>query len=167
MAIQEKYKMGTIILMEKGISRQMYMVTSGSVGLYMNYGKKDEYLIGLCNKGTVFGEMGILCHKESIYTAVAETDVTAVTFSEHELDEFVREYPEKTIGIMKSTARINSILSLNLKMMVEDSKQEEMILKSLSEALKTSESDDNDYEEIEDDHNKGKWQYFGSEHNNL
>lgn len=161
MAMQEKYKKDAIILMENGVNRQMYMVLSGTVALYMNYGKADEYLIGLCNKGTVFGEVGILCHRPSVYTAVAETDVCAATFSEYELGEFVREYPDQAIGIMRSAARINSVLSLNLKMMVEDSKQEEIILKSLSEALKANESD-SDEEENVDDHNIGKWQYFDS-----
>lgn len=154
MAMQNKYEEDTIILREKGVNNQMYMVTSGTVALYVNYGKEEEYLLGLCNKGTVFGEMGILCHSPSIYTAVAVTDVVAATFSEHELDYFIKTYPDKALGIMRSTARLNSVFSLNIKMMMEDHKKDVELLKMYSDAMNA-----NDIQDEYDDSMDGIWHY--------
>lgn len=153
MAMQKEYQEDTIIITEKGVSRQMYMVLSGSVALYVNYGKDGEYLLGLCNKGTVFGEMGVLCHAPSTYTAVAVTEVIVAVFSEFELGYFIKTYPEKAIGIMRSTARLNSVLSLNLKMMIEDSQSEKQLLNMLSDAMK-------DDEEVEGDSKNEKWRFL-------
>lgn len=123
MGMQETIAEDTVILREKVQNKYMYMVTQGTVALYMNYGTPEEYLLGLCNKGKAFGELGLLCHDESMYTAVAVTDVTLVRFSEFELDSFVKGYPEQALGIMRSIARINKILNLNLKMTLTEAHQ--------------------------------------------
>lgn len=140
MAMQETLAENTVIIKEKKENDMMYMVLSGTVALYINYRKDDEYLLGLCSKGTVFGEMGLLCHEPSMYTAVSLSEVKVASFTEAELEQFVITYPGQTLGIMRSTARMNKVLTLNLKMLMEDNKEEARLVKMLSEAMK----DDND-----------------------
>lgn len=125
MGMQKTYAEDSLIIMENTINKYIFMVLEGSVALYMNYKKPDEYLLGLCNKGNAFGEVGVLCHEESIYTAVAATDTVVAVFSEAELGSFVRGHPDQVIGIMKMMARINRILNLNLRMVIEDNKSPE------------------------------------------
>lgn len=151
MAMQERYEEDSVIILEKGVNELMYMVISGTVALYVNYGKKDEYLLGLCNKGSVFGQMGLLCHAKSMYTAVAETNVEVATFSEFELDHFIKTYPDKALGIMRNTARLNQVLSVNLSMMIEEHKLDSKMLDMYKDAM---------MDKIDDDPN-GQW-YFRS-----
>lgn len=124
--MQEKYKEDTVILREGEEGKYMFLVIEGNVALYINYQKENEYLLGMCNKGNVFGEMGILCHDLSMYTAVAVNDVKAVKIAEEELGSFIKKYPEQAIGIMRSTARMNKVLNVNLKMLMEESQQMEL-----------------------------------------
>ena len=159
MAIQEKYEEATIILKEGSNREQMFMVISGTVGLYVNYGKPNEYLLGLCNKGTIFGEMCILCHTPSMYTAVAETDTVTANFSEHELDFFIKSYPDRAIGIMRSISRMNNILSVNLKMVLTESQKEPAFLDILSDALNNIYSNSDSINE--ENELRGHWHYIG------
>lgn len=142
MGMQHNYPEGTIIINEKGMHQLMYVVLKGTIALYINYKQEDEYLLGLCTKGTTFGELGILCHSPSMYTAVAESDAIVVTFSESELGTFIERYPSQALGVMRNTARINKILSLNLKMALNDSQKELDMIKSMSVALHDKELKD-------------------------
>lgn len=140
MGMQEKISEGTVIINENSVNKYMYLVIKGTVALYVNYKKPDEYLLGLCNKGKVFGEMGLLCHGESYYTAVAETDVTVALFSEFELEHFIKGYPTQALGMMRAVARMNQVLNVNLKMIMEENKQyekmnREMYMKAVSGSI--------------------------------
>lgn len=146
MGMQETYNEDDVIIYEKADSRFMFMVLEGSVALYINYKQEDEYLLGICNKGNIFGEMGLLCHDANLYTAVAFTKVTVVRFSESELGSFIKSFPEKALGIMRNTARMNKVLNLNLKMVMKDSQQLEMYKQMYSEMI--SENEDEKEEEV-------------------
>lgn len=135
MGMQETYEEDEIILKEKSEDRFMYLVLEGSVALYMNYRKKDEYLLGVCNKGNTFGEMGLLCHEENMYTAVAFSKATVAMFSEFELGSFIRGYPDQALGLMSNIARMNKVLNINLKMVLEDNQQLELYKKMYSEIM--------------------------------
>ena len=120
MGMKAAFPENSVIIKEGRINPGMYIVTSGVVALYANYKKEDEYILGVLSKGKAFGEMGLLCHEKSPYTAVANTDVELVTFSEFELGSFIRSYPDQALGIMRSIARINKMLSLSCQLMSED-----------------------------------------------
>jgi len=158
MGMQREYKEDAIIIMEKTINKHLYMVLDGTVALYINYKKPDEYFLGLCSKGNAFGEIGVLCHEESIYTAVAVTDVQLALFSENEIDSFVKGYPEQAIGVMRLMARINKLLDLNLRMVVEEQKY-------LSKQNTASCKDDKEADEKESTNNNSQMprcQFCGS-----
>ena len=110
----------SVIIKEGGIHTFMYMVIKGNVVLYMNYGKEDEYVLGAVSKGMTFGEIGLLMHEPSLYTAVSFSDVELARFSEFELGTFIKGYPEQALGIMRSIARINSMLNMNCQLLAEE-----------------------------------------------
>lgn len=136
MGMQMSFPEDSIIIRENSNSQYMYIVVKGTIALYMNYKKKNEYLLGLCSKGKTFGELGVLCHEKSTYTAVATDDVAVVAFSENELENFVKKYPLEALGVMRNMARMNNILNLNLKMVMsenEDSGAYDEIVKKMVE----------------------------------
>lgn len=136
MGLQKIYREDDIILKEKELNKFMYTILSGSVALYINYQAGDEYLLGVCGRGKTFGEMGLLCHEPSMYTAVAVEDVKVAIFSEYEMDAFIKGYPNQAIGLMRNIARINKLLNANLRMAVEENMQSEKLIQIAKEYKK-------------------------------
>lgn len=137
MGMQMDYKEDDIILKEKAESRFMYLILQGEVALYSGYQTKEEYLFGLVGKGKTFGEIGLLNHENSIYTAVAVTNVKVAVFSEFELGSFIRNYPDQALGVMRSVARMNKVFKMNLKMVMEENKDYAKYKEVYLEAMKS------------------------------
>lgn len=154
MGLQLEYKEDDIILKEKASNHHMYLILEGSVALYSNYGTPDEYLYGILGKGRTFGEIGLLTHEDSIYSAVAVSNVKVATFSENELDHFIEKYPDYAIGVMRSIAKMNQIFRANLKMVTEEFKDYAKYRTLYEDVIKLS--TDPDSEESEEAKRRGK-----------
>lgn len=120
MAIQRTYKEDEIILTEGNFNKHIYMVIEGQAALYMNYGKSDEYLIGICGSNKIFGEVSALSETEATYTAVAFSDIKLAILSLDELESFLKSNPEQSLTIIRSLTRYNQILSLNCKQLLTE-----------------------------------------------
>lgn len=107
-----------IVLREGDRVPYMYYVLSGAVVLYLNYREKDEVVLGVCSKGKVFCEMGVLNDSPSLYTAVAyENETALLRITQDNFVEFIKKYPENTIDILKNMANINGMLAKNLELL--------------------------------------------------
>ncbi len=119
-SIQSKlriYEEDSVILRETEQHPYMYKILSGSVALYINYGQKDEYLVGVLAKSRVFGEIGLLCDKPNIYTAVANERTTVMTIDERNLGDFIAGNHVETLNIMRNMANIIQALRANVSML--------------------------------------------------
>lgn len=116
----KKFAENTVIVKEGEMQTEMYKILSGKVAVYINYGKKNEYLLGLLSEQKCFGEICILCNKPSPYTVVAVYDVLAMRVSENEFDEFIQNNTRNASDIIKSLAREVVNLRLNLDMVFDD-----------------------------------------------
>ncbi|MCR5327490.1 MAG: cyclic nucleotide-binding domain-containing protein [Saccharofermentans sp.] len=97
----ETYNYGTIIFKQGEIGKCMYIVHSGRVNIYSNYGEVNEVKLNEVVPVACFGEMGMLSDEPRDTTAVAEESGTEV--------EIIR--PEDLEGIFKtSPAKIDMIL---------------------------------------------------------
>lgn len=70
------YPKGTIIYKKGEVSNCMYILHSGSVGIYYNYGEANELMLTELLPVAFFGEMGMLAGKERSATAVAKSNET-------------------------------------------------------------------------------------------
>lgn len=122
MGLQLDYNEDDVIMTENTPGRYMYLILDGSVALYSNYKTPEEYLYGILGKGKTFGEMGLLTHEESIYTVVALSKLKVAVFSENELGSFIKGYPEHALGVMRSIAKMNQLFRINLKMVIDENK---------------------------------------------
>ncbi|MBE5847456.1 MAG: cyclic nucleotide-binding domain-containing protein [Lachnospiraceae bacterium] len=111
------YDEDTVILRETEQHPYMYKILAGSVALYINYGQKDEYLVGILGKSRVFGEIGLLCDKPNIYTAVANERTTLITIDERNLGDFIAGNHVETLNIMRNMANIIQALRANVSML--------------------------------------------------
>lgn len=144
MGLQLDFNEDDVILTEKSPSRFMYLILEGSVALYTNYGTSDEYLYGLLSKGKTFGEIGLLNHEENVYTVVAISPVKVAVFSENELGNFIRGYPDHALGVMRSIAKMNQIFRVNLKMLMEENKDYSSYKALYEDAIKQSTDTDSE-----------------------
>ncbi|MGN0711676.1 MAG: Crp/Fnr family transcriptional regulator [Anaerovoracaceae bacterium] len=110
----------TVIIKEGEYKNEMYKIISGKVAVYLNYGKKDEYLLRILSESQCFGEVGILCQKPSIYTVVALYDAMVMRISEEELESFLQNNSQNALNIIKNLAREVLNLKCNLDMMIEE-----------------------------------------------
>ena len=104
-------KRNEIIFNEGDKSDCMYDIRMGRVGIYANYGTKEEKLLTELGKDQFFGEMGIIEGYPRSATAVAMGDMTELTvIAKDEFEDYCKRNPEKTILIMKNmSARIRDL----------------------------------------------------------
>lgn len=104
-------KRNEIIFSEGDKSDCMYDIRVGHVGIYANYGTKNEKLLTELTTDQFFGEMGIIEGYPRSATAVAMDDVTELTVvSKSDFEDYCKRNPEKTILIMKNmSARIRDL----------------------------------------------------------
>lgn len=76
----------------------MYDIQQGRVGIFLNYGEKNEKKITELFPGQLFGEMGLLDHAPRSATAVAlEDDTVLDTISEADFMAYFKEQPTKVL----------------------------------------------------------------------
>ena len=96
-------KRNEIIFSEGDKSDCMYDIRVGTVGIFANYGTKEEKLLTELGKDQFFGEMGIIEGYPRSATAVAMGDMTELTVvAKADFEDYCKRNPEKTILIMKN-----------------------------------------------------------------
>lgn len=115
-----EYKEDEIILKQGDPDKSLYKILSGQVAVYINYGKDDEYLVGIQSFPSCFGEMTILSDQPSFYTVVAFTEAKILCVPEENFEEFIQKNPANAISIMKTMAKNISLLNMNVKMLNEE-----------------------------------------------
>lgn len=116
----KKYAADEIIVREGENTACMYSVISGRVVLYLNYGTKDELLLGIVAKNKIFGELSLTAASPSLYTAVAYDDVTLMEITKDILGSFIESNPHAAIGIINNLSGINSILRKNIDLLLRE-----------------------------------------------
>lgn len=130
----------TIILKEGDRNTCLYKVVYGSLTYYINYGKEDEFLIGVLGKGKCFGAVGFLSKQPSPYTYVTNSESLILEVQEKDFQDFVTKNPKNAIDIMTSMSKQVSLLQTHLSMLIgelnDDSQKKKMLTDSLKEKIK-------------------------------
>lgn len=107
----ETYKYGTIIFKEGEVGKCMYILHSGSLGIYSNYGADNELKLSEVAPVACFGEMGMLSDEARNSTAVVEANDTEVEIIRpDDLEELFKSCPAKIDMILKNLSyRLRSI----------------------------------------------------------
>ena len=105
------YPYGTIIFKEGEVGKCMYIVHSGKVGIYSNYGAVGEVKLTESVPVACFGEMGMLSDDPRNSTAVVEAGDTQVEIIYPEnLPEIFKSAPAKIDMILKNLSyRLRSV----------------------------------------------------------
>jgi len=114
------YKTDEVIFKENSSTGCMYLVKSGAVVLYLNYGKDNEHLLGAVSHGKIFGENGLNINGVQIYTAVALGDTTVIKITRSNFREYVVNNPDTVLGLIRSLTNVNALLKENIDMLIEE-----------------------------------------------
>lgn len=116
----QKFPEDSIILREGELRDEMYKIVSGKVAVYINYGKENEYLLGILGEQQCFGELGILCRQPSMYTVVAVYDVLAMRISLDEFSGFLKNNNKNAINIIRNLSWCMVNLKGNLDLVLDE-----------------------------------------------
>lgn len=116
----QKFPEDSIILREGELRDEMYKIVSGKVAVYINYGKENEYLLGILGEQQCFGELGLLCRQPSMYTVVAVYDVLAMRISLDEFGEFLKKNNKNAIDIIRNLSWCMVNLKGNLDLVLDE-----------------------------------------------
>ena len=120
MAQMKQFEEDAVIISEGEINPKMYKIVSGKAAVYLNYGKDDEYLVGIMGQHKCFGESGPICNMPSFYTVVAYTDVLLLPYSKDDVDRFVKENHKDVFDIMKNMTNTMNVMKRNIQMLMEE-----------------------------------------------
>ena len=96
------YRRNTVVFREGDPGDCMYQIETGMVGIYHDYGGKNETQIATLDSGKVFGEMGLLDHApRSATVVVLEKDTMLTKISEESFLAFFEENPYVILDIMQ------------------------------------------------------------------
>ena len=103
-AVMKNFEERHVIFSQGQVDPYLYKIMSGKVGLYVNYGKPDEKLVGITTAPNYIGTMNAVASTPSSYTAVTLTKSMLLQLPEAELTTFAKSDPGTAVGLMKTLA---------------------------------------------------------------
>ncbi len=95
----KKYQKNNVFL-HHSTTPEMYIILTGTVGIYLNHGKRNEELFATIGSGSVFNETAFI-NNNARFTAVALKDVIVLPISQNTLPDFIKCEPEMTLELLK------------------------------------------------------------------
>lgn len=96
----KKYGKGEIIVQEGSGASEMYVLVSGSVGLYKNYQKFNQIDMGSIRAGESFGENALFLDRSQSATMVAVNDSVVMTITAKNATEIFSKQPEIAYSVI-------------------------------------------------------------------
>lgn len=93
----------------------MFLLYTGKMGLYYNYGKENEICLAtICEKGSSLGEMGLLEGEPRNGTAVALEDTKVLEIRKDNLEAFLFAHPNGGVKMIQDLANRFKSVSMQL-----------------------------------------------------
>ncbi|NCC64072.1 MAG: cyclic nucleotide-binding domain-containing protein [Spirochaetia bacterium] len=129
---------GTVIYAQGAQCSSMFLLKSGTVGLYLNYHTPKQFqLLEISKPDSSLGEMGLFDNEPRNATAVARTDCVLIEISQENFPAFITDHPQETRQMILD-------LSQRFKAAVQEVKSShELIIESL-DALKEAQANKKD-----------------------
>ena len=112
-----KYAEDSVIISEGEKIDKMFKVVSGGVAIYLNYGKENEYLVGVLTEKRHFGEEGLLSDKPSVFTAIAFEETHLMAIGASEFEDYLRNNYQNMLSIMRDMSEKITTLKANLNLL--------------------------------------------------
>lgn len=116
----KQYKEDDVILREGEKTDILYKMISGKAAVYLNYGTKDEYIVGILSEQSYFGELSFLLEQSETYTVVAVSDALIMHITREEFEEYVRRNAGNAITLMKALAKKVGMMQRHIGLAIEE-----------------------------------------------
>ena len=116
----KQFKEDDIILRQGDVSECMYKIVYGKAAVFINYGEKDEHLIGILSEQKCFGAFGPVSGIGEPYTVIAVTDMLLMHKGSDNIAEFIRENPRDAILLMKNMINMIDIMRTNIGLLMDE-----------------------------------------------
>lgn len=121
---------GTVIYEQGTECSTMFLLRSGTVGLYLNYHTPQQFQLSeISLPGSSLGEMGLFEEDPRNATAVALTDCVLVEIYHEYFPSFIAAHPDETRQMILD-------LSQRYKMLLQEVKNSHLIIQESLDALK-------------------------------
>ncbi len=100
-----QFKKDEVIFHQGELSRAMYDICSGAVGIFAGYGTPRETRLAVFGAGDTFGEMEFIASCPRIASAVALEETAAWEIDQEEFSAYFQNKPEKILSIMRQLSR--------------------------------------------------------------
>ena len=114
------YQSEEIILNEGEYNNELYKILSGSVIVYIHYGKKDEHIVGILSKSRCFGDLSMFTGQPNLYTVVAYDEALIMRISWDYLEDFIRNNPKNAVDMMQNMSKSMTLMYKNLDLLMEE-----------------------------------------------
>ena len=129
---------GTVIYEQGAPCSTMFLLRSGTVGLFLNYHTPQQFeLFEISKPGSSLGEMGLFDHEPRNATAVALSDCVLIEISQQNFPHFIAAHPEETIQIILD-------LSQRFKSAIQEVRNSHQIVAECLDALKEAQANKKD-----------------------
>lgn len=116
----KQFKEDDIIVKQGETTREMYKIVYGKAAVFLNYGKRDEHLIGILAEQKCFGEFGPVSGIAEPYTVIAVTDMLLMGIGSENIEEFIKENPRDAILIMRNMINMIDIMGTNIRLLTDE-----------------------------------------------
>lgn len=99
------YKAGRVLFFENTPGEVMYLVLTGSVGIYKSAGGRQEILLATLGPGSFFGEMSLLDEQPRSATARIAADAELVVITKKAFEQMLETDPGITSKILIALVR--------------------------------------------------------------
>ncbi len=126
MSLQE-FKANEVIFKEGAPGESMFIISEGTVGIYLKYGESDEQKIKTLHENQIFGEMAVIEYYPRSATAVALSDTKLIEVKSGQMSDYFKSHPDKIIQVMKQ-------LSMRIRELTLDYDEVTKLVAQLKEA---------------------------------
>ena len=100
--MERNYKNGDLIFRQGETGSCMYVIQSGKVGIYLNYGESQQTKLTELSSGQFLGEMGLLDKLPRSATAVSLSEDTVLEeIDEENFERSFSENPAKMLSLLQ------------------------------------------------------------------
>jgi len=116
---------GQVVFQEgDAVGNEMYIILSGKVGVYKNYGQPEEVQLAELTGGDFFGEMTLFLNNKRSATTLAMGAVILLEIDRMNAFEFFEKQPEATYSVIKTLcSRLNEANDVNVEKLTGVSKK--------------------------------------------
>jgi signal transduction histidine kinase len=135
---EDEFGPGDIIFRENAAAERFYIVLSGKVEVWKDYGADDADLLAVHGEGHLFGEMALIDELPRSATVVAKTPTRVLYLFRHEFDTILHENPSVAMSILRS---LSAMVRKSNESFVDDLRKQNRELEIAYEELKSAQQE--------------------------